>query len=120
MAYSEELGDRIRDVLALREGLSERKMFGGLAFMINGNMACGLMSDGQIMVRLAAEDAEQAVTEPHVREMDFTGRRMRGMVIVEPPGFEADEELASWVEAGADFAASLPAKKPKPKRRPAG
>jgi TfoX/Sxy family transcriptional regulator of competence genes len=113
MAYSEELGDRIRDVLAPREHVSERKMFGGLAFMVNGNMACGLMSDGQLMVRLAAEDADRALAESHTREMDFTGRKMRGFVIVESEGFEADEDLASWVEAGADYAASLPAKKPK-------
>jgi TfoX/Sxy family transcriptional regulator of competence genes len=114
VAYSEELGDRISDVLAPRgDAISERKMFGGLAFMVNGNMACGLMSNGGLMVRLAAEDADRALGEPHVREMDFTGRKMKGFVIIEPAGFEADEDLASWVEAGADYAASLPPKKPK-------
>lgn len=114
MAYSEELGDRIRNVLAPRgDAISERKMFGGLAFMINGNMACGLMNNGGLMIRLAADDAERALGEPQVGPMEFTGRRMKGFIVVEPAGFESDDDLASWVEAGADYAASLPPKKSK-------
>jgi hypothetical protein len=65
------------------------------------------------MVRLAAGDAERAIGEPNAGPMEFTGRRMRGFIVVEPAGFETDDELASWVEAGADYAASLPPKKPK-------
>ncbi len=109
MAYEEGLADRVRELLTPREGVSERKMFGGIAFMVGGNMACGVIGD-EIMVRLDREDAERAAAEPHVRPMDFTGRPMPGMIYVSPEGVAADEELASWIEAGADHAASLPPK----------
>jgi TfoX/Sxy family transcriptional regulator of competence genes len=112
MAFDEELASRIRDVLAPRAELTERKMFGGIAFMIGGNMAVGVIED-DLMVRLDPADAEQALSEPHTRPMDFTGRPMKGMVFVDSAGTAGEEELASWVDAGADFAASLPAK---PKR----
>jgi len=112
MAYDEALADRVRDVLAAREGVSERKMFGGLCFMINGNMACGPMGD-ELMVRLGHEEAERALTEPHARPMDFTGKPMRGMIYVTAEGLADDRDLAGWVELGADHAASLPPKKPK-------
>jgi TfoX/Sxy family transcriptional regulator of competence genes len=109
LAFDESLADRVRDVLAARGDLSERKMFGGIAFMIGGNMAVGVIGD-DLMVRLDPTDAEQALKEPHTRPMDFTGRPMKGMIFVESPGTEANEDLAGWVEAGADFAASLPPK----------
>jgi TfoX/Sxy family transcriptional regulator of competence genes len=115
MAYDDVLADRIRDALAAREGLSERKMFGGLAFMINGNMACGVIGE-ELMVRLDYEDAERAQAETHVRPMDFTGKPLRGMIYVAAEGVAGDHDLASWAEAGADHAASLPPKKPKPKQ----
>jgi hypothetical protein len=110
VAYDEELADRVREILAPREGLSERKMFGGIAFMIGGNMACGVLGS-ELMVRIAAEDAEAALGEDHVRPMDFTGKPLRGMVYVGAEGIAADGDLAGWVEAGADHAASLPAKR---------
>lgn len=110
MAYDEELADRVREVLALRDGLSERKMFGGIAFMIGGNMACGVLGS-ELMVRMSAEEAEAALADEHVRPMDFTGKPLRGMVYVGAEGIAADEDLADWVEAGADHAASLPAKR---------
>jgi TfoX/Sxy family transcriptional regulator of competence genes len=109
MAYDEALADRVRDVLAARADLSERKMFGGIAFMIGGNMALGVIDD-DLMVRLDPTDAEQALAEPHTRPMDFTGKPMKGMVFVDSAGTESDESLAGWVDAGADFAASLPRK----------
>lgn len=109
MAYDEALADRIRILLAAREGVSERKMFGGLAFMVNRNMACGVIGD-ELMVRLDYEDAERALGEEHVRPMDFTGKPSRGMVYVAPEGIATDAELGSWVDAGADHAASLPPK----------
>jgi TfoX/Sxy family transcriptional regulator of competence genes len=109
MAFDEELARRVRDVLAPRPELSERKMFGGIAFMIGGNMAVGVIED-DLMVRLDPADAERALTETNTRPMDFTGRPMTGMVFVGSAGTDDDEELASWVDAGADFAASLPAK----------
>ncbi len=109
MAFDEALADRVRDVLVPRAELSERKMFGGIAFMVGGSMAVGVIGE-DLMVRLDPTDAQQALKEPHTRPMDFTSRPMKGMIFVEPPGTEADEDLAGWVEAGADFAASLPPK----------
>jgi TfoX/Sxy family transcriptional regulator of competence genes len=84
-------------------------MFGGIAFMISGNMAVGVIGD-DLMVRLDPSDAEQALAEPHTRPMDFTGRPMKGMVFVASTGTASDDDLASWVDSGADFAASLPSK----------
>ncbi len=112
MAFDELLADRARGVLAPREGVSERKMFGGLCLMVGGNMACGVLGD-ELMVRLDPADAERAVEEPGVRVMDFTGRPIKGMIYVGSERLTSDEGLAEWVEAGADHAASLPPKKPK-------
>lgn len=109
MAYDEALADRVRDVLAPRADLTERKMFGGIAFMIGGNMAVGVIED-ELMVRLDPADAEQALAEPSVRPMDFTGRPMRGMVFVDSVRTASDDDLAAWVDAGADPATSLPSK----------
>lgn len=109
MAYDEELADRVRDVLALREDIGERKMFGGIAFMLGGNMACGVHGD-DLIVRVGAEESERALAEAHTRPFDVTGRPMQGFVLVSPEGTAGDDELAGWVEAGADFAASLPPK----------
>jgi hypothetical protein len=109
MAYDEALADRIREVLAMREEVSERKMFGGIAFMVGGNMACGVLGE-DIIVRVGPEEHDRAMAEAHTREFDFTGRPSRGMVVVGSEGVRTDEELAGWVDAGADFAASLPAK----------
>jgi hypothetical protein len=110
MAYDEAFADRVRDVLSAREGLSERKMFGGIAFMIRGNMACGVSHTSELMVRLEPEEYERALAEPHVRDFDMSGRPMRGWILVAAEGTAADEDLAGWVDAGADFAASLPPK----------
>jgi TfoX/Sxy family transcriptional regulator of competence genes len=96
-------------VLGPRVDLSERKMFGGIAFMVGGNMAVGVIGD-DLMVRLDPADAVKALTEPHTRPMDFTGRPMKNMIYVDSTGTEAEEDLAGWVEAGTDFAASLPPK----------
>jgi TfoX/Sxy family transcriptional regulator of competence genes len=108
VAYDEELADRVRAVLADEPSLTERKMFGGLAFMVSGNMACGIVKD-ELMLRLGAEGAETALGEPHVRQMDFTGRPMTGMVYVGRGGLD-DAAVRSWVERAASFARSLPAK----------
>ena len=108
MAYDEELADRVRVVLADEPSLTERKMFGGLAFMIGGNMACGIVKD-ELMLRLGAEGADAALDEPHVREMDFTGRPMTGLVYVERAGLD-DAGVRRWVERAGGFARSLPPK----------
>jgi TfoX/Sxy family transcriptional regulator of competence genes len=109
MAYDEDLAERVRDQLSGRSGVSERKMFGGIAFMVEGNMACGVLGE-DLIVRLDPEEAERALTEPHVREFDFTGRPSKGMVYVGADATAVDDGLAAWVGAGADFAASLPPK----------
>src|SRR5215217_474641 len=109
MAYDEALADRIRDVLAARPELSERKMFGGIAFMLAGNMTVGVIGE-DLMVRLDPADAERALAESHTRPMDFTGKPMKNMVYVAPEGTASDQDLAKWVDAGADYAMSLPPK----------
>jgi TfoX/Sxy family transcriptional regulator of competence genes len=109
MAYSEELAHRIRDVVGGRNGVTERKMFGGVAWMVDGNMACGVIGE-DLMVRLDRDDAERALDEAHVGPMEFTGRKMGGFVIVDSAGIADAPGLSRWVDVGADFAASLPAK----------
>jgi TfoX/Sxy family transcriptional regulator of competence genes len=110
VAYDEALAQRVREALAPRLELSEREMFGGIAFMLSGNMAVGVIGE-DLLVRLGKDDAAQALQEPHVRPMDFTGRPMKTTVYVDPGGTASDEDLAGWVDAGADFAAALPPKR---------
>lgn len=109
MAFDEALADRIRDALAARAEVTERKMFGGIAFMLAGNMAVGVIGE-DLMVRLDPADAEKALGELHARPMDFTGKPARNMVYVDARGTASDEALAAWVDAGADYASSLPPK----------
>ncbi len=109
MAYDETLAARIRRALAPRPDVMERKLFGGLAFLLRGNMCCGVVGD-RLMLRLGNEGAAAALNEPHVRPMDFTGRPLRSMVYVMAEGIAADPALHRWVNRGADFAASLPPK----------
>lgn len=109
MAYSEELADRIREIIDSRPGVVERKMFGGVAWMVNGNMACGVIAE-DLMVRLDRDEAEHALAEEHVGPMDFTGRPMRGFVVVEAAGIVDAQSLGRWVDAGADYAETLPSK----------
>ncbi len=109
MAYDEELAERIRSALAGREDVVERKMFGGLAFMLGGHMCCGVVED-ELVVRLGPERAEAALGRPHTRPMDFTGRPLKGFVFVTAQGVRTDAALRRWVEQATDFAASLPRK----------
>ncbi len=109
MAYDERLADRIRDVLGPRPGVAERKMFGGLAFMLDGHMCCGIVGD-ELMVRVGPDAHAEALKRAHAREMDFTGRPSKGMVFVGAEGCRTQRSLAAWVNRGVDFAASLPPK----------
>ena len=113
MPYDELLASRIRDELVAHAGLSERKMFGGIAFMLNGNMCCGVVGD-ELMLRLGEEGASEALAERHTREMDFTGRAMKSMIYVEPQGCQTAEALSMWVGRAARYAASLPPKQGAP------
>jgi TfoX/Sxy family transcriptional regulator of competence genes len=109
MAYDETLADRVRELVSARPDVSERKMFGGIAFMVAGNMACGVLGE-DLIVRLDKEEGEKALTEDGVRPFDFTGKPMKGIVYVAPERTSDAAGLTEWVEAGADYAASLPAK----------
>jgi TfoX/Sxy family transcriptional regulator of competence genes len=110
MAFDEQLGSRLRVVLADVPNVSERRMFGGLAFLADGHMACGIVGN-DLMLRLGEDGADKALELPHVRPMDFTGRPMRAMVYVAPGGFESDDELRGWVRQALEFVATLPAKR---------
>ncbi len=110
MAYDEALADRIRDLLAPREAVTERKMFGGIGFMVGGNMACGVSSSTSDRPARPRGLREQALAEPGARAFNLTGRPMKGWILVEAGAVSDDEELAGWVDAGADYAASLPPK----------
>ena len=109
MAYDEGLAQRIREALADADGLSERRMFGGIAFMLHGNMAVGISGD-ELMVRVGPEAYDEALAQPHARVFDMTGRVMRGWVVVEAEGIADDVALGEWVRHGADYARSLPPK----------
>jgi TfoX/Sxy family transcriptional regulator of competence genes len=109
MAYDEGLAQRVREALANSPGLTEKKMFGGLCFLIGGNMACGIVGE-ELMVRVGPDAYEACLGLAHAREMDFTGRALRGMVYVATEGIAEDADLAAWVERGAGFAAGLPPK----------
>ena len=109
MPYEEKLVERVRGVLKGTRNVTERKMFGGLTFMLQGNMCCGVASD-RLMVRVGAEKYDEALGQKHAQLMDFTGRPMKGMVFVEPAGLASTKDLEAWVQRGVDFALSLPAK----------
>ena len=109
MSYDPEAAERVRRLLSGRGDVVEKKMVGGLSFLVNGNMCCGVTGTA-LMVRVGAEDREQALHEPHVRPMAFAGRTLSGFICIEPAGYAADEALASWVQRGLDFASGLPAK----------
>jgi TfoX/Sxy family transcriptional regulator of competence genes len=109
MAYHEDLAQRIREVLGEQPGLVKKKMFGGIGFMVHGNMACGVYKDA-LIVRVGPEKHEEAMARPHTKPFDITGRPMKGWVMVTADGYESDEALKDWVQQGLDFALSLPAK----------
>ena len=109
MAYNEKLAERIRRQLSDRTDVVERKMFGGLAFMVRGHMCCGVVGD-ELMVRVGPEAYEATLKEKHAREMDFTGRPLRGMVYVAAPGITSAKQLGKWVERGLRFVLNLPEK----------
>jgi TfoX/Sxy family transcriptional regulator of competence genes len=109
MAYDEALAARVQEALGDNPEISERKMFGGIAFMLSGNMAVGVSGD-ELMVRIDPEDQEQALTQPGVRPFDMTGRPMKGWILVGDDGIAEDADLQGWVSKGLDFAGSLPPK----------
>ena len=109
MAHDVILEQRIQDLLGDRTDLVAKRMFGGVGFMLQGNMACGVHKD-YLIVRVGLEAYEGALAEPHASEFDMTGRPMRGWVTVSAEGLQSDEQLNTWVHKGINFALSLPAK----------
>lgn len=116
MAYDEELAQRVREHLSNHEGITEKKMFGGLCFLFNGNMCCGMTGD-DLMLRVHPDDYEKTLTLAGARPMDFTGRPMRGMVYVAPAALSTSRSLRRWLNRALDFVATLP---PKPGKDEAG
>lgn len=110
MAYDEKLAERIRAMLKGTRGLTEKKMFGGVGFMVNGNMACGVNKQDMI-VRLSDADSEAALKRAHVKPFDMSGRPMKGWIVVEPQGVSTDKALQTWVDRSVAFAGTLPPKK---------
>ena len=109
MAYDEKIAERVSKVFSEHKGAQEKKMFGGIAFMLRDYMCVGVVDD-LLMVRVGPERYEDALTEAHTRPMDFTGRPMRGYVYVEPAGFKTEKSLREWVDRGVSFVSSLPPK----------
>jgi hypothetical protein len=107
MVFDEGLAERVRHLHGAEPGLSERKMFGGLCFLVNGNMAFGIVGS-ELMVRVGQDAYVEALSLPEAREMDFTGRSMRGMVFVAEHGVSEDDDLIEWLRRGLDFAGALP------------
>ena len=110
MPFDEGLAERVREVLAEDRRIGEKKMFGGLAFLCRGYMFVGILGE-TLMARVGPAGYDQALSRPHVRPMDFTGRPMKGYVFVDPPGCEEDDDLAAWVDRCRRFVLSLPPKK---------
>lgn len=113
MAYEEDVAARVRNALASAPRVMERKMFGGLAFMVHGHMAVGVVGE-ELMVRVGAHAYKKALTRPHVREMDFTGRPLRGFVYVAPEGFRTARDLNTWVRMALAFVSVHEPKKARP------
>ncbi len=109
MAFDERLADRIRGSLGRRKGLVEKKLFGGVAFLLNGNMCVGVHKS-ELIVRLAPEETAAALTQAHTRRFDLTGRPMKGWILVEQGGLKTEAQLSKWVQVAAQYANSLPAK----------
>ena len=110
MPYDVHLADRVRSILKDAGEFSEKKMFGGLAFMVNGRMCCGVLKT-DLVLRLTPEEADAALREPQTRPMDFTGKPMKSMIYVSAIGTDSDQSLATWVESAVKFARIVPEKR---------
>ena len=109
MAFDEGVAQRVRETLESRSDVVEKKMFGGIAFMVRGNMCVGVSGE-ELMLRIGKERNAELLARPYARQMDFTGKPMSGFLFVQPQGFEADEDLEAWVRLALDFVLTLPPK----------
>ena len=120
MSYDEKLATRVRSILAVRHDVVEKRMFGGLCFMVSGSMCCGLTKT-DFMVRVGPTHYEEAVAQPHARPMDFTGRPLKGMVYVAPDGLRTEAALAGWIGRGLSFVSRgepvPPPRRPRPRAK---
>jgi TfoX/Sxy family transcriptional regulator of competence genes len=117
VTYDERLAERVRKLLDRQPRLAERKMFGGIAFLLRGNMCCGVLND-DLIVRVGPDGYDDALARPHARPMDFTGRAIKGFVYVGRGGYRTERGLAAWIGRGAAFVTTLP-KKQAGRKRPA-
>jgi hypothetical protein len=113
MPYDEELAERIRELVKDEPGLAEQRMFGGLAFLINGNMSVAASGQGGLLIRVDPDKTEALVAEPHAERFEMRGRAMDGWLRVTPEGARTQPELERWVARGVSYARSLPPKRPK-------
>jgi len=109
MAYDEGLAQRVRELLEEKPGFVEKNMFGGICFLLRGNMACGIINE-DLIVRVGLEKYEASLKLPHTREFDITGKPMKGWVMVSWEGHETDKDLFNWIQQGVHYALSLPSK----------
>ncbi len=110
MAYDEDLANRLRELLSAEDMVTERKMFGGLAFLVNGNMSVAASRNGGLLVRIDPADTDTCLARPHVALMTMGGRTMDGWITVSPDGLKTKRELASWVKRSLTYVWTLPAK----------
>lgn len=106
MVYNEQLASKIRALVATRKGWTEKKMFGGIAFMFNGKMCCGVIKD-DLLVRVGPEQNDKALSLPNSRPMDFTGKPMKGFIYVDSKGWSKEDSLKKWVDMGIDCVSLL-------------
>ena len=109
MAYDESLADRIRHALGRKKGIEEKKMFGGLCFLLNGHMLVGVLKIS-LIARVGPEQGDDALLEPHVKKMDITGKPMKGWIMIEPEGVAEEAAVKEWVQRAVKFVGKLPAK----------
>jgi TfoX/Sxy family transcriptional regulator of competence genes len=110
MAFDEDLADRVRELIGADSGVTEKRMFGGLAFLVGGNMAVAASGQGGLMVRVEPGETDALLAEPHARPFEMRGREMRGWLRVDADGVRTERDLRPWVERGVAYARSLPPK----------
>lgn len=111
MAYDQDFAHRVREQLADEHGVTDKAMFGGLAFLLRGNTAVGIFNGGELMVRVGPDATDDALARPHTRRFDMTGRPMKGWILVAPEGVKTKSQLGGWVARGVGFAGTLPPKR---------
>jgi len=115
MGYDLKTAERVRRILSSRTDVAEKRMVGGISFVVGGSMCCGVTGSA-LMIRVGAGARDRVLAQPHVRRMEFAGRPLAGFVLIDPEGFRTDPALAAWVQRGVDFVATLPAEKPVAKK----